>query len=320
MTRRWPELQHFWQPFKDVFHNKHRFVVVDTHTLKEKFSFQLSGLNVFITVGISVILLVVVTFLLIAFTSLRELIPGYANLEMVEQTYRNAAVIDSLEVKVRQQEWMLVNIKDVLSGKQMPSAKEAEAWSDSVAALGVSASQYSRSRADSLLRLYVEEQDPSAKRCLSQPKNISQHESKSPVVVGGVGSRGGAKLYALSNLLTVPLRGRVISSFNESLRHFGCDLSVMKGCEVVSIYIGTVVFADFVSGLGNVLVIQHPGNMMSVYAHCSSLLKRQGDRVRMAEPIAMVGVPASLSTSESNLHFELWIDGKAVDPNQYFVF
>ena len=67
----------------DVIKHKHRFVVMDTDTFKEKFSFQLSGTNLFVTVGISIIVLVLITTILIAFTPMREWIPGYTNTQMV---------------------------------------------------------------------------------------------------------------------------------------------------------------------------------------------------------------------------------------------
>ncbi len=66
-------------PINDVIKHKHRFVVLDTDTYKEKFSFQLSGANLFVTLGITMIVLIMLTTVLIAFTPLRELIPGYTN-------------------------------------------------------------------------------------------------------------------------------------------------------------------------------------------------------------------------------------------------
>ena len=118
------KLKEWWvklrsKPVTDVIKHKHRFVVMDTDTFKEKFSFQLSGTNLFVTVGITVILLILLTTVLIAFTPLREWIPGYTNTQMVEQAYSNALKIDSLETQLSEQEWMVKTIQAVLSGEEL---------------------------------------------------------------------------------------------------------------------------------------------------------------------------------------------------------
>lgn len=154
----------------DIVRHKHRFVVMDSETFKEKFSFQLSGINLFVTVGISVIILIVLTTILIAFTPLREYIPGYQNSDMVEQTYHNAQIIDSLERRVATQEWMIANIQDVLEGKTMPGEDDAMKRVDSLSSLGISVEEYRHSKDDSLLRAEIEQQAKQASASKSQKK------------------------------------------------------------------------------------------------------------------------------------------------------
>lgn len=149
-------IKSLYEPIKDVIKNKHRFVVLDSNTYKEKISFELTGINLFVTLGITILVLIVLTIVLIAFTPLREYIPGYTNSEVVEQTYRNSIVIDSLEQQIDRQEWMIQTMQEVLSGKEMPSAGEIEKKVDSLSALGVTAIEYRKSKADSLLREEVE--------------------------------------------------------------------------------------------------------------------------------------------------------------------
>ena len=132
------------KPVTDVIKHKHRFVVMDTDTFKEKFSFQLSGINLFVTVGITVIVLILLTTVLIAFTPLREWIPGYTDNAMVEQTYANARKIDSLETLLSEQEWMVGTIQAVLSGKEL--GREADSLlSDSSSTLKQLSAVYRRS-------------------------------------------------------------------------------------------------------------------------------------------------------------------------------
>ena len=131
-------------PISDLIKHKHRFVVLDSDTFKEKWSFQLSGINLFVTIGISMIVLVVLTALLIVFTPLREWIPGYSNQEMQEQTYRNAQMIDSLQRQLEYQEWMVVTLQDIIGGKTMPGEEAVQRHTDSLAALGITIEEYRR--------------------------------------------------------------------------------------------------------------------------------------------------------------------------------
>ena len=160
-------LKHFfirlWRGRKvigDIVKHKHRFVVLDTETYKEKISFQLSGINLFVFLGITGLVLVFLTALLLAFTPLRELIPGYANTEMVELTYRNARVIDSLESELKAQEELLADIQYIMLGKD---PAERHLLADSNAAVRDSAkatpTPYVRSKADTLLRQEVESRE-----------------------------------------------------------------------------------------------------------------------------------------------------------------
>ncbi len=69
----------------------------------------------------------------------------------------------------------------------------------------------------------------------------------------------------------------------------------------------------------NGVLIQHNQDFVSVYKHCGSLLKREGDAVKGGEAIALVGNTGELSTGP-HLHFELWHKGRAVNPELYIVF
>ena len=142
-------LKEFFTSFK----GKHRLVVVDDETLKEKVSIRLTGINVFIGVGLGVIILVALTTILIAFTPLREFIPGYSNDEMVEETYHNAHVIDSLEHVVDNQAWLLENIQSILLGKEIAEHPQIATPDSTIKAGPIN---YKHSRADSLLRKDVE--------------------------------------------------------------------------------------------------------------------------------------------------------------------
>ena len=248
-------------PVTDVIKRKHRFVVMDTDTFKEKFSFQLSGINLFVTIGITIIVLILLTTILIAFTPLREWIPGYTDTRMVEQTYTNAKKIDSLEVQLENQEWMIATLQAILRGETLSEVEEIQ--SDSTATLQQLTTQYRRTKEDSLLRLEVEREDNRY-----QVKN--QTETTAPSMTDHSSP--------ITHLFFTPLKGKILAPFSTS--HHGVDIAGDASRAVCAAYNGTVVFAGFTAEDGNVIALQHPGNVVTVYQNNGSLLKRQGDVVR----------------------------------------
>lgn len=286
-------------PISDVIKHKHRFVVMDTDTFKEKFSFQLSGINLFVTIGITVIVLIVLTTVLIAFTPLREMIPGYTDTEMVEQTYENAHKVDSLEAELANQEWMVATIQAILSGQKV-SPEFDSVRNDTTASLQQIAKAYRHSMEDSLLRLEVEQEDN------QYQVKVANRQSTSP-----------AEAPTVAHLFFAPIKGNIIAGFDAN--HPGVDIAGSASKPVTSAYRGTVVFAGFTTEEGHVIVLQHPGNVLTVYKNNSSLIKRRGDAVRAGEPIAYTGTTGRRELGP-HLHFEIWVGGVPVNPEEYISF
>lgn len=285
--------------FTDVVKHKHRFVVMDTDTFKEKFSFQLSGINLFVTIGITIIVLILLTTILIAFTPLREWIPGYTNNAAVEQTYSNAKKIDSLQVQLENQEWMVTTMQAILRGEDFGDLPMADTGTASLQELTV---LYRHSREDSLLRLEVERED-------------NRYEVKN--TVAAVSAPLSDASPAITHLFFPPLKGGVLTPYGRE--HQGVDIAGDAGHAVCAAYTGTVVFAGFTAEFGHVLAVQHPGNVVTVYRNCSSLLVHQGDAVRAGEPVAYVGNSGRRELGPY-LHFEIWVGGAAVNPEEYMSF
>lgn len=298
------DVKHWWtqlrsRSFRELMRHKHKFVVMDTNTFSEKFSFQLSGTNLFVGVGIAAIVLVALTTLLIAFTPLRELIPGYTNARAVQQTYDNAQRVDSLEARLEQQEWMLRTMRAVLRGEDL--GREADSLRrDTLAALPAVAKAYRRSKEDSLLRLAVEREDS---RYQLKP-NTTLAAEPSPAII---------------HLFFAPLKGKVLNPYSPETHHYGADIAGAASQPVNAAYSGTVISATFTAEAGYVVTIQHSGNVISVYRNLGTLLKRQGDAVRAAEPLGYVG-NAGLREQGPYLHFELWVNGSPVNPVEYISF
>ncbi len=278
--------------------NKYRLVVMNEDTYEEKVSFRLSRLNVFTITGITIVFLIILTTLLIAFTPLREYIPGYTDVTMQRRIIELQDQADSLQRDVEQKNVFLRNLLSIIEGKEI-----VEDTANMVAAEGANYDEieYSRSPEDSLLR--------------SEYENESSYD-----LFYNENEELAAPVSSLSSyLFFTPLKGIITTKFNLAEQHFGIDVVAKRNEAVKATLDGTVVFSDWTIETGYVISIQHQGNFISVYKHNSVLLKKMGSVVKAGEPIAIVGESGELTTGP-HLHFELWNNGVPVDPTEYVVF
>lgn len=117
-----------------------------------------------------------------------------------------------------------------------------------------------------------------------------------------------------------PTGGLVSKSYNALDQHWGVDIAASPNQSVVSVLDGTVLMSTYTSDNGYTIVVVHPGELISVYKHCESLLKKTGDRVKQGEVVALVGRGKDSSLQGSHLHFELWYQGQPLDPETYILF
>jgi lipoprotein NlpD len=115
-----------------------------------------------------------------------------------------------------------------------------------------------------------------------------------------------------------PSKGIIINQFNPENGHFGIDFAVKTGSSIFATKGGLVVFADYTINDGIKIIIQHDNGYISVYKHCSSLLKKERDVVVQGELIGLSG-NSGKNTTGPHLHFELWKDGKPKNPEEYFI-
>ena len=119
-------------------------------------------------------------------------------------------------------------------------------------------------------------------------------------------------------ILMAPLNGRILSDFN-ALNRDGVDIAAKKDTPVLSCLAGTVVYSGFSTHDGYVIVIEHADGFVSSYKHAKAVLKKQGDKVQVSDPIAIVGNYGS-SYKEPHIHFELWLNQASVNPADYIRF
>jgi murein DD-endopeptidase MepM/ murein hydrolase activator NlpD len=275
--------------------SKFRLVVLNDQTLEEKFALRLTPMNVLVFGGTFALSLITITLYLIAFTPIREYIPGYADVNMRRSMVNMTLKTDTLLGKVAAQEHFIENMMKVINGQAdstKPTRKQvAEQLYDSIHHL-------EKSEADSQLRLQIEGGDRYALDAGTEKAFSS-----------GIGSYS----------FFTPLKGSVTTKFNTAQKHYGIDIVSGPNEVIKSALDGTVVLANFTSETGYVIGVQHSNNLFTLYKHNSALLKNVGDYVKAGEVIAVIGNTGEYS-SGPHLHFELWFNGSPVNPIDYISF
>ena len=154
------------------------------------------------------------------------------------------------------------------------------------------------------------------------PANDDKNSSpeKSSVVLSDIELKESKFTRSLDNQYFVPpVTGVISAPFNRLEKHIGVDILAPKGTAIKSITSGVVISSDFTVATGNTITIQHPNNLISVYRHNSALLKNRGEKVSAGEAIAIIGNTGEL-TDGPHLHFELWYNGTAINPENFINF
>ena len=118
---------------------------------------------------------------------------------------------------------------------------------------------------------------------------------------------------------SAPVAGPVSSAYDPAGRHFGVDVVAPANTQVRAALDGYVVESTWTKETGNVIAVQHAGNLLSFYKHNESLLKRTGDPVKAGEALAIIGNTGT-RTDGPHLHFELWHRGRPINPARYVRF
>ncbi len=274
--------------------DRYRLLLINDSTFEERFSMRLNRLNVLLLAIFAFGLYGAFVTAVIVFTPLKRYIPGYADQETKRNAYRSLVLADSLEQKLRQRDRYIENLRLVLSGESKADSTTLFApLSEKPGAEDMVPSE-----ADSLLRARIAKEEA-----------YSLNEA-----------RATADRRELAGIFFFPpLRGIVTTTFDRRQDHFGIDIVTKADAAVKACLAGTVTLASWTTDAGHVLHIQHANDLVSIYKHNSVLLRKVGDKVKAGEAVAIVGNSGELTTGP-HLHFELWLNGEAVDPQAYMVF
>ncbi len=264
---------------------KYKLTILNENTLEEIVGLRVSKLNGFSVLLSVLIVLFLIAACIIAFTPLRNYLPGYMNSEVRAQMVQNALRVDSLQQVLERQNLYIMNIQDIFSGRVKIDSVETM---DSLTTAREDTLMQRTEREEEFRRQYEENEKYNLTTIVSQPD------------VNGM-------------IFYRPTRGMVTDVFNIDKKHFGTDIAANPNESVLATMDGTVILSTYTAE------VQHSQDLISVYKHCGSLLKREGDRVKGGEAIALVGNSGTLSTGP-HLHFELWYKGRPVNPEKYIVF
>jgi len=272
--------------------NKNRLVILNEDTFEEIFSLRLNLMNVFVGLTTVSIVMIALTTYIIAFTPLREYIPGYASTKLKREATENAVKSDSLIKVIQQNDAYLASLKKVLTG-DLDATKLSR---DSIVATGqkeLSPEEMKPSEADAKLRQEVALED-----------KYNLFEKAQPRV---------------TQVLFAPAKGHILQPYNPRKKQFYITVALANNTPIKAIAAGTVLLADWTPTNGNVIIVRHNDGIISVYKQAGSVTKEQGDIVKSGEVIAMAG-SSGVQQGGIPLHFELWKDGYPINPTQFIDF
>jgi len=273
--------------------NKYLFSITNEQSFETLFSIRLSKLNI-ISISISIVIIITATIITtIAFTNLKEFIPGY-DLNLRKKIVDNAIYVDSLENELNRRDRFFESIQKVISGKDKPELEDTPI-TDSIKNSSQSM-EFNTSEEEEKFRSTIEEEEK-----FNLLVNTTERNSNN------------------SHKFFPPITGFISQEFNENNGHYGVDIVAKPNTKVSTVLDGTVIFNAWTVRTGYVITIQHRNNLISTYKHNSVLLKKTGEHVKAGEAIAILGNTGELTTG-IHLHFELWKNGKAVNPESYIKF
>lgn len=273
--------------------SKIRISIFNDTSHKEIFLFRSHGITLLIVGAISLITIIGLVTVLIAYTPIRQFIPGYPDAETREMFVDNALKIDSLERSIKLWDFHLHNIQRIVSGAaplNLENIIEGTLHPDSLAKIS----------------------DQPSKEELLLREEVMKEEQQGYQTARRIDQIEGLHFFS-------PVKGVITHGFNPAIDHPYVDIAAPENSPVVAVLDGTVIFAAWTDETGYSIHIQHENNLISIYKHNSKLLKKSGEKVKAGTAVALLGSSGELS-SGNHLHFELWHQGVPIDPVKYISF
>lgn len=276
--------------FRSRLLRKYRLTIHNENKLENVLGFYISPLWVILSLFFSFLLLAGVLYLIVTFTPVGSLLPGYISDRAKEELIRNNIRIDSLTKEVEKQDRYLANIRSIISGEIIVDSITGSPTPINTDSISTDKTIHEK---EFMEKWEERERD----NLTSQATNVASVQ----------------ELHLLR-----PTRGKIIRGFDPATGHYGVDIAEIPGESVMAIHDGVVVMSDFTAKDGFTIIVQHRENMISIYRNCHRLLKDIGDQVLGGEAIGTLS--SGNSKKKEYLHLEIWHRGKALDPTTYIAF
>lgn len=272
---------------------KYRLTIHNENKSGKVIGFYISPLRLLLSFAISFLIIAGILYLIVVFTPVGNLLPGYMDEAAKNKIISNNLRVDSLIHEVEKQDIYLANIRAIINDEITIDSLEKTLMPVSQDSVNVETTE--------LEAQFVKEWEEREKYNLT---------SQAATV---------AILHELN--LFRPTKGEIIRKFDPADGHFGVDIDEIAGESIVSIHDGVVVFSDYCANDGFTIVIQHRENLISIYRNCYRLLKQVGDKVYGGEVIGTLSDGSGeMRKDKKFLHLELWHRSKPIDPNIYIAF
>jgi len=287
MSKRKKKKEGFWQQYF------RRYDVVFTQRGGHDVEHRVSTSRFIVSLYILALVIAVaaITAVLLFHSPLKTLMPGYVNPMMRKQIVESSLRINSLNEAVMRHQQYVTNIQSILRGDLKVDSINTL---DSLTVLR-SADLVERTERETEFVLRYENEE---KYNLTAPVQKNEMD----------------KLH-----FSPPLRGMIVNPFAPSRLNFGVDVASTNEHNVNAVLDGTILMSGYTANNGYVVIIQHAGNLVTVYKHLDSILKRESTKIKAGEAVGTIGTKDK-AQGDPFLHFELWHKGTALDPAQYISF
>ncbi|MBP1673782.1 MAG: peptidase [Bacteroidetes bacterium] len=290
------KIKKIWSAIRRNWRVNHRLVITDESTHAHIFELLLTPRRLFVVITTSAFVLIFLTTMLIAFTPLRLYVPGYTNPDEYRKYKKMAVRVDSLENALQQNQQYLDNFYNVLNG--IVKVEETEEIPEKT--------PLNQTEDESIVKDALTEIDKKAEQILFK---IVDKDSRSTMPLP-------QKASVNTITLSPPAVGVIYHLFSLSEKHYGIDIKNEKGTLITSVSKGVILYSGYTPKDGNMIMVQHSGDVISIYKSIETILKKTGDKVNAGDPIATMG-NSGMETKTYHLHFELWYNGVPVNPIEY---
>ncbi len=262
---------------------KYRLALLEDLTLREVFHFRVSLLGAISVLTISLVVIILLLSVLIVYTPIRNILPGYSE-SLRQQLIQESARVDSLQSTLSMQRQYLEVIRQITAG---------DIQSDSV------------QRLDSMEMVIraqmVEERNAVTDAFMAQ----YEQKERDRLVLLASSSNPIRQLYR-------PVRGAIMSPARPDQRVYATTIRTAKNENVLAVTRGTILSSERMADNTFAIVLQ-AGSFVAVYRHVGTVLKPQGTNVEKGESVGLMD-------GEHDLEIELWEEGQFVDFEEKIVF